>query len=715
MSVATQTAPLSKRMQALEKTRNIGIIAHIDAGKTTTTERVLFYTGRIHRTGEVHEGAATMDWMEQERERGITITAAATTAFWSKSARNGDAKQPDAVRINIIDTPGHVDFTVEVERSLRVLDGGVVVFDAVAGVEPQSETVWRQADKYAVPRICFVNKMDRTGANFERTIEMIIDRLRAKPVAIQLPIGSEDKFRGVVDVLEQHAIMYYDDKGTDIRIEPIPADLQERAAQARLDLVEAIAETDEDLTLRYLEEDEFSNDELRTALRAATISNTLVPVLCGTALKNKGVQTMLDAVVDYLPSPLDVPPVEGTNPKTDAEETRGIGEDEPFSGLVFKIANDPHVGNLAFVRVYSGKLEKGTYALNSSKDRRERIGRLMRMHANHREDIEEVLAGDIAAIIGLKDSFTGDTLCDPAHPIVLESIKFPEPVIQVAIEPKTKVDQDKMGMALARLAQEDPTFRVRTEEETGQTLISGMGELHLEVIVDRMLREHKVEANVGRPQVAYRESITKSIKQEGRFVRQSGGKGQFGDVWIEVSPAERGAGFTFEDKIVGGAIPREYIPAVEAGVKEAMEGGAFAGYPIVDINVSLYDGSYHEVDSSEMAFKIAGSMALKEAVRKAAPVVLEPIMKVEVTTPDNFMGDVIGDISSRRGQLASMSERAGAQIINAFVPLATMFGYATDLRSMTQGRASYSMEFDHYEPLPANLADELAQKATTRR
>ncbi len=715
MSVATQAAPLSQRMQALEKTRNIGIIAHIDAGKTTTTERVLFYTGRIHRTGEVHEGAATMDWMEQERERGITITAAATTAFWSKSARNGDAKQPDAVRINIIDTPGHVDFTVEVERSLRVLDGGVVVFDAVAGVEPQSETVWRQADKYSVPRICFINKMDRTGANFEHTIEMIIERLRAKPVAIQLPIGSEDKFRGVIDVFEQHAIMYYDDKGTDIRIEPIPAELQAAAAQARLDLVEAIAETDEDLTLRYLEEDTFTNDELRAAMRKATIANLLVPVLCGTALKNKGVQSMLDAVVDYLPSPLDVPPVAGTNPKTDAEETRGIGDDEPFSGLVFKIANDPHVGNLAFVRVYSGKLEKGTYALNSSKDRRERIGRLMRMHANHREDIEEVLAGDIAAIIGLKDSFTGDTLCDPSHPIVLESINFPEPVIQVAIEPKTKVDQDKMGLALARLAQEDPTFRVRTEEETGQTLISGMGELHLEVIVDRMLREHKVEANVGRPQVAYRESITKTVKQEGRFVRQSGGKGQFGDVWIEVSPAERGAGFTFLDKIVGGSIPREYIPAVQAGVKEAMEGGAFAGYPIVDINVALYDGSYHEVDSSEMAFKIAGSMALKEAVRKAAPVVLEPIMKVEITTPDNFMGDVIGDISSRRGQLASMTERAGAQIINAFVPLAMMFGYSTDLRSMTQGRASYSMEFDHYEPLPASLADELAQKATTRR
>jgi elongation factor G len=711
MSVATQAATLDKRMQALQKTRNIGIIAHIDAGKTTTTERILFYTGRIHRTGEVHEGAATMDWMEQERERGITITAAATTAFWSKSGRNGDPKQPDSVRVNIIDTPGHVDFTVEVERSLRVLDGGVVVFDAVAGVEPQSETVWRQADKYSVPRICFVNKMDRTGANFERTIEMIVDRLKAKPVAIQLPIGAEDRFRGVIDVFEQHAVVYYDDKGNDIRVEPIPADMVEAAQQARNALVEAIAETDEELTLRYLEEEEISNDELRAALRQATIAGTLVPVLCGTALKNKGVQLMLDAVVDYLPSPLDVPPVKGTNPKTDEEETRGLGEDEPFSGLVFKIANDPHVGNLAFVRVYSGRLEKGTYALNSTKNQRERIGRLMRMHANHREDIEEVTAGDIAAIIGLKNSFTGDTLCDGDHPIVLESIKFPEPVIQVAIEPKTKMDQDKMGIALARLAQEDPTFRVRTDEETGQTLINGMGELHLEVIVDRMLREHKVEANVGRPQVAYRETVTRPVKQQGRFVRQSGGKGQFGDVTIEIAPGERGSGFVFEDKIVGGAIPREYIPAVEAGVKEALETGAYAGYPIVDVSVALVDGSYHEVDSSEMAFKIAGSMALKEGVRKGAPVVLEPIMKVEVTTPDNFMGDVIGDISSRRGHLEGMEERAGAQVIRAYVPLATMFGYATDLRSMTQGRASYSMEFDHYEPLPANLAEELVQKA----
>jgi elongation factor G len=711
MSVATQTATLDKRMQALQKTRNIGIIAHIDAGKTTTTERVLFYTGRIHRTGEVHEGAATMDWMEQERERGITITAAATTAFWSKSARNGDPKQPDSVRVNIIDTPGHVDFTVEVERSLRVLDGGVVVFDAVAGVEPQSETVWRQADKYSVPRICFVNKMDRTGANFERTIEMIVDRLKAKPVAIQLPIGAEDKFRGVIDVFEQHAVVFYDDKGNDIRIEPIPADLVEAAQQARSALVEAIAETDEELTLRYLEEEEISNDELRAALRQATIAGTLVPVLCGTALKNKGVQLMLDAVVDYLPSPLDVPPVTGMDPKTGEEETRGLDEGEPFSGLVFKIANDPHVGNLAFVRVYSGRLEKGTYALNTSKNQRERIGRLMRMHANHREDIDEINAGDIAAIIGLKNSFTGDTLSDADAPIILESIKFPEPVIQVAIEPKTKMDQDKMGLALARLAQEDPTFRVRTEEETGQTLISGMGELHLEVIVDRMLREHKVEANVGRPQVAYRETVTRPVKQQGRFVRQSGGKGQYGDVTIEINPGERGSGFVFEDKIVGGSIPREYIPAVAAGVKEALETGAYAGYPIVDITVRLVDGSYHEVDSSEMAFKIAGSMALKEGVRKGAPVVLEPIMKIEVTTPDNFMGDVIGDISSRRGHLEGMEERAGAQVIRAYVPLATMFGYATDLRSMTQGRASYSMEFDHYEPLPANLAEELVLKA----
>ncbi len=713
MSVAAQPAILDKRMQALQKTRNIGIIAHIDAGKTTTTERILYYTGIIHRTGEVHDGAATMDWMEQERERGITITAAATTASWSKTTRNGDTTQPDAVRINIIDTPGHVDFTVEVERSMRVLDGGVVVFDAVAGVEPQSETVWRQADKYGVPRICFVNKMDRTGANFQRTVDMIIDRLRAKPVPIQLPIGSEDVFKGVVDVIAQNAVIFYDDKGIDIRTEPIPADMVAAAEAARAALVEALADTDEEIMMQFLDGENVSNEQMYVALRKATIANQLVPVLCGSSLKNKGVQLMLDGVVDYLPSPLDVPPVHGTDPDTDAEITRGLGETEPLSALVFKIASDPH-GNLAFVRVYSGKMEKGTYALNTSKDQRERIGRIIRLHANHREDVDSLIAGDIGAIIGLKNSWTGDTLCDPDRPIVLESITFPEPVIEVAIEPKTKNDQDKMGIALQRLAQEDPTFRVHTQEETGQTIIAGMGELHLEVLVDRMLREYKVEANVGRPQVAYRESITKSVKQQGLYKRQTGGKGQFGDVWLRVEPAERGAGFVFEDKVVGGSIPREYIGAVQAGVKEALEGGIYAGYPVVDVKVQVYDGSYHEVDSSEMAFKIAGSMAVKEAVRKAGPQILEPIMKVEVITPDNFMGDVIGDLSARRGNLNGVTERSGAQVINAFVPLATMFGYATDLRSSTQGRASYSMEFDHYEPLPPSLAEELATKATKR-
>jgi len=713
MATATMSVTLDKRLEGLSKTRNIGIIAHIDAGKTTTTERILFYTGIIHRTGEVHDGAATMDWMEQERERGITITAAATSAYWSKTSHNGDTSQPDTHRINIIDTPGHVDFTVEVERSMRVLDGGVVVFDSVAGVEPQSETVWRQADKYNVPRMCFINKMDRTGANFERTVEMIIDRLRAKPALVQLPIGSEDHFQGVIDVFTQKAEIYYDDKGIDIREEEIPVGMVEAAQQARANLIEAIAETDDELMDRYILEGEFTNEELKAALRRACIANKLVPVLCGSALKNKGVQLMLDAVVDYLPSPLDVPPVTGINPRTDAEEVRSLTADQPFAALVFKIASDPY-GNLAFVRVYSGRLVKGTYAMNTSKDQRERVGRIIRLHANSREDIDELNAGDIAAIIGLKTSFTGDTLCDPEHPIVLESIKFPEPVISVAIEPKTKADQDKMGLALSRLAQEDPTFRVRTEEETGQTLISGMGELHLEVIVDRMLREYKVEANVGRPQVAYRESITKNIKQQSIYKRQTGGKGQFGDVTLIVEPNERGGGFLFQDKVTGGSIPREYIPAVERGVREALEGGVYAGYPVVDVKVSLIDGSYHEVDSSEMAFTIAGSMAVKEAVRKAGPQVLEPIMKVEVVTPDNFMGDVIGDLSSKRGLMSGSEERSGAQVIRAFVPLASMFGYSTDLRSMTQGRASYTMEFDHYEPLPPSLAEELVQKATRR-
>jgi len=713
MVTATLAATIDKRLEVLRKTRNIGIIAHIDAGKTTTTERILYYTGRIHRTGEVHDGAATMDWMEQERERGITITAAATSAYWSKTTHNGDTAQPDVHRINIIDTPGHVDFTVEVERSMRVLDGGVVVFDSVAGVEPQSETVWRQADKYNVPRMCFVNKMDRTGANFERTVEMIIERLKARPVRVQLPIGSEDNFKGVVDVFAQKAIVFYDDKGDDIREEEIPASMLAAAQQARADAIEAIAETDDALMDRYILEEEFNADELKAALRRACIANKLVPVLCGSSLKNKGVQQMLDAVVDYLPSPLDVPPVVGINPRTDAEEQRSLTEDEPFAALVFKIASDPY-GNLAFVRVYSGALTKGTYAMNTSKDQRERVGRIIRLHANSREDIDEIHAGDIAAIIGLKNSFTGDTLCDPDHPIILESINFPEPVIEVAIEPKTKADQDKMGIALNRLSQEDPTFRVHTQEDTGQTIIAGMGELHLEVIVDRMLREYKVEANVGRPQVAYRESITKNIKQQGLYKRQTGGKGQFGDVTITVEPNERGGGFLFENKIVGGTIPREYVPAVESGIREALEGGVYAGYPVVDVHVKLIDGSYHEVDSSEMAFKIAGSMAVKEAVRRAGPQVLEPIMKVEVTTPSDFMGDVIGDLSSRRGSLNGVDERSGAQIINAFVPLAQMFGYSTDLRSATQGRASYSMEFDHYEPLPPTLAEELVQKAARR-
>jgi len=713
MVTATLAATIDKRLEVLRKTRNIGIIAHIDAGKTTTTERILYYTGRIHRTGEVHDGAATMDWMEQERERGITITAAATSAYWSKTTHNGDTAQPDVHRINIIDTPGHVDFTVEVERSMRVLDGGVVVFDSVAGVEPQSETVWRQADKYNVPRMCFVNKMDRTGANFERTVEMIIDRLKARPVRVQLPIGSEDNFKGVIDVFAQKAIVFYDDKGDDIREEDIPASMLVAAQQARADAIEAIAETDDALMDRYILEEEFNAEELKAALRRACIANKLVPVLCGSSLKNKGVQQMLDAVVDYLPSPLDVPPVVGINPRTDAEEQRSLTEDEPFAALVFKIASDPY-GNLAFVRVYSGALTKGTYAMNTSKDQRERVGRIIRLHANSREDIDEIHAGDIAAIIGLKNSFTGDTLCDPDHPIILESINFPEPVIEVAIEPKTKADQDKMGIALNRLSQEDPTFRVHTQEDTGQTIIAGMGELHLEVIVDRMLREYKVEANVGRPQVAYRESITKNIKQQGLYKRQTGGKGQFGDVTITVQPNERGGGFLFENKIVGGTIPREYVPAVESGIREALEGGVYAGYPVVDVHVQLIDGSYHEVDSSEMAFKIAGSMAVKEAVRRAGPQVLEPIMKVEVTTPSDFMGDVIGDLSSRRGSLNGVDERSGAQIINAFVPLAQMFGYSTDLRSATQGRASYSMEFDHYEPLPPTLAEELVQKAARR-
>jgi elongation factor G len=683
----------------LAMTRNIGIIAHIDAGKTTTTERILFYTGLVYKIGEVHEGAATMDWMVQERERGITITAAATTSFWKDH------------RINIIDTPGHVDFTVEVERSLRVLDGGVVVFDAVAGVEPQSETVWRQADKYSVPRICFVNKMDRTGANFERTIEMIVDRLKARPAPIQLPIGSESNFKGVVDLIDECAYIYHDDLGNDIERTEIPAEMAEQAAVARKHLVEMIAESDEDLMMRYLEDDVLTPDELRAALRVSTVNGSVVPILCGSALKNKGVQLMLDAIVEYLPSPLDVPAVTGTDPRTDEEVTRTVEPGQPFSALAFKIAADPHVGKLAFIRVYSGKLESGSYVYNSTKGERERVGRLLQMHANHREEIESVSAGDIAAVIGLKTTFTGDTLCDPAKPVVLESITFPEPVISVSIEPKTRSDQDKMGAALARLAEEDPTFRMRTDEETGQTVIEGMGELHLEVIVDRMMREFRVDGNVGRPQVAYKETITLPVKAEGRHVRQSGGKGQYGHCIVQFEPQERGKGYEFIDKIVGGSIPREYIAPIDAGIRESMLTGGQAGFPVVDLKATVLDGSYHEVDSSEMAFKIAGSLALKEAIRRGKSVILEPVMAVEVTTPDDFMGDVIGDLNSRRGQIQGMEERSGAQVVRATVPLSAMFGYSTDLRSATQGRATYSMQFDHYAPLPTALAEELVAKA----
>jgi len=686
-------------MVALKHTRNIGIIAHIDAGKTTTTERILFYTGRVHRPGETHEGAATMDWMAQERERGITITSAATTAFWRGH------------RVNIIDTPGHIDFTVEVERSLRVLDGGVVVFDGVAGVEPQSETVWRQADKYSVPRICFVNKMDRTGANFERTVQMIVDRLKAKPAPVQLPIGAESTFQGVIDLIHMKAIIYHDDLGQKIDEVEIPGDLRDAAEAARLTLVEAVAETDEELTMRYLEGEEITPEELVAGIRAATLRSEIVPVLAGSSLKNKGVQPMLDAIVDYLPSPLDIPPVHGTNPKTDEEVVREADPDAPLAALAFKIAADPHVGKLCYVRVYSGTMKSGSYVLNSTKGDRERVGRLLLMHANHREEIQEVSAGNICAVIGFKSTITGDTLSDTDEPVVLESITFPEPVISVSVEPKTRSDQDKMGAALARLAEEDPTFRVRTSEETGQTVIDGMGELHLEVIVDRMMREFRVEANVGRPQVAYRETITVPVKAEGRHVRQSGGKGQYGHVIVEFEPQERGAGYEFVDAIVGGSVPREYINPVNAGIQEALETGGNAGFPVVDVRARLVDGSYHDVDSSEMAFKIAGSLAVKDAVRRGRSVILEPMMRVEVTTPEDFMGDVIGDLNARRGIIQGMDERAGAQVIRAFVPLSSMFGYTTDLRSMTQGRAMSSMEFDHYAPLPPNLAEEFVQKA----
>lgn len=693
------------RQVPLERIRNIGIIAHIDAGKTTTTERILFYTGRTYKIGEVHEGTAVMDWMPQEQERGITITSAATTAAWNDH------------RVNIIDTPGHVDFTVEVERSLRVLDGGIVVFDAVAGVEPQSETVWRQADKYHVPRICFVNKMDRVGANFDRTVDMIKDRLGAKPVPIQVPIGSEDNFQGLIDLIEENATLYLDELGRDRKVVDIPEEMMEQVKKARHELIEAIAETDDELMLLYLEGEELGTEELKKGLRQATIDSKLVPVLCGTALKNKGVQKLLDAVIDYLPSPMERPPVRGTTLKKegvadDEDEVleRFPTDEEPFTALVFKVVSDPYVGKLAYFRVYSGKIETGTYVYNSARGQRERIGRLLQMHANHREDIKEVYAGDIAAMVGPKQSFTGDTLCSPDHPIVLEQIRFPEPVIELAIEPKTKADQEKLSVSLGRLSEEDPTFRVYTDQETGQTIIKGMGELHLEVLVDRMKREFKVEANQGKPQVSYRETITNHADIEGKFVRQSGGKGQYGHVKIKLEPMDPGKGFEFQNAIVGGVIPREYIPAVEQGIREAMQTGVVAGYPVVDLKVTLYDGSFHEVDSSEMAFKIAGSMALKDGVRKGKPVLLEPIMRVEVVTPEDFLGTVLGDINSRRGRVEGMEIRANGQIVHAFVPLATMFGYTTDLRSATQGRATSSMEFHHYEALPDALAQEIIAK-----
>lgn len=681
------------RQFPLTKIRNIGIMAHIDAGKTTTTERILFYTGRVHKIGEVHNGAATMDWMVQEQERGITITSAATTCRWRDC------------QINIIDTPGHVDFTMEVERSLRVLDGAVAVFCSVGGVEPQSETVWRQADKYGVPRIAYVNKMDRVGADFNRVIQMIKDRLGANPVALQLPIGGEDKFCGVVDLIKNRAIIYKDDLGTVSEESEIPEELAEEAAVLRSRLIEAVAEADEELLMLYLENETLTEDELRRGLRKATLAVKLIPVLCGSAFKNKGVQPLLDAIVDYLPAPVDIPPVLGTDPRSNTEDSRPASEEEPFAALAYKIAVDPYVGKLTFFRVYSGNLKTGSYIYNSNRTRRERIGRILRMHANHREDIDWVHTGDIVAAVGLKITATGDTLCDEKAPIVLESMEFPEPVIQVAIEPKTKLDQEKMGVALQKLAEEDPTFRINTDPETGQTLISGMGELHLEIIVDRMLREFKVEANVGRPQVAYKETIRKKVKAEGKFIRQSGGRGQYGHVVLEVEPRDPGAGYLFTNKIIGGAIPREYIPAVEAGVREAMENGVLAGFPVIDVGVTLLDGSFHDVDSSEVAFKIAGSLGFKSAANKAGPTLLEPVMKVEVVVNDEYMGDVIGDINARRGRIEEMKPRGGVQVISAFVPLAEMFGYATDLRSRTQGRGIYTMQFDRYAQTPDNIAE----------
>jgi len=686
---------MSDRQYTLDKTRNIGIIAHIDAGKTTVTERILFYTGITYKIGEVHEGEAVMDWMEQERERGITITSAATTCFW------------DDTRINIIDTPGHVDFTVEVERSLRVLDGGVVVFDGVAGVEPQSETVWHQAEKYKVPRICFINKMDRTGADFYFSFQSILDRLKANAVAAQIPIGAGETFKGIIDLLTEKAYVYKDDLGKEITETEVPEELKDKVKEFRHTLLEKIVETEEDLLEKFLGDQALTIDELKKALRAAVISNQLVPVFCGTALKNKGIQKLLDAIIDYLPTPLDVPPVEGTVGETDEKVIRKADDNEPFTALAFKVATDPFVGKLIYFRVYSGTLESGSYVYNSTKDKKERVGRILRMHSNHREEVSKIYSGEIGAIVGLKTVTTGDTLVSEGDKTILESIEFPEPVIAVAVEPNSKADQEKMSLALGKLAEEDPTFKIHTDEDSGQTIIRGMGELHLDIIIDRMKREFKVEANVGRPQVAYRETITALSDIETKYIRQTGGRGQYGHVYIKFEPLEQGTGFEFINKIVGGAIPKEYIPAVKKGIESAMERGVLAGYPVTDIQATLYDGTYHDVDSSEMAFSIAGSMALQDGVKKGQPALLEPIMRVEVVTPEDFAGDVMGDLSSKRGRIEGMTERGGAKVINGFIPLGEMFGYATHLRSMTQGRASYSMEFYQYEKVPANLQEEI--------
>ena len=683
------------RQVELEKIRNIGIMAHIDAGKTTTTERILFYTGKVHRMGETHEGSAVMDWMEQEQERGITITSAATTCYWKDH------------RINIIDTPGHVDFTVEVERSLRVLDGAVAVFCAKGGVEPQSETVWRQADKYSVPRIAYINKMDIVGADFDNVISMMKERLGANPVPIQIPIGSEATFKGIVDLVHQKAYIYNNDLGTDISEEDIPEDLMDEAQKYREKMLEALADIDEEIMMKYLEGEEISEEEIRRAIRKGCVEVKITPVLCGSSYRNKGVQLLLDAIIYYMPSPLDIPPIKGISTETGEETERHASDDEPFSALAFKIVTDPYVGKLTYFRVYSGKLKSGSYVYNSTKHKKERIGRILYMHANHRQEIDEVMTGDIVAAVGLKDTATGDTLSSEEHPVILESMQFPEPVIRVAIEPKTKADQDKMSIAMQKLAEEDPTFKTYTEQETGQTIIAGMGELHLEIIVDRMLREFKVDANVGKPQVAYKETIRKKVKAEGKFVRQSGGRGQYGHVWLEIEPLEAGKGYEFENKIVGGVVPKEFIPAVDAGVREALTSGVLAGYPVIDVKVTLYDGSYHEVDSSEMAFKVAASIAFKEGMRKASPVLLEPIMKVETVVPEEYLGDVIGDMNARRGQIEGKEPRGAVQVVRGFVPLSEMFGYATDLRSKTQGRGIYTMQFSHYAEVPKNIADSI--------